>query len=623
MLADRIEHPISLSSPERHSAAEYLADVEAQNRSVWVTASAYGLSTSRADAFASDTSILAAAGILGHSRIGAQYPPIVPPGTLGLRLTGYVMAVAALHGLHLRREQESPVHLDVSAQSAVIATGLTLEMGHALSHCPDQGGSARYGAPSGFFTCLDGAVYVLVLEQHQWQAFQKALVPAVDSVPSLEDARENADFVNAQMTQWASTRTAEQCEQTLQAAGVPCTAVNSVETFVERARKVGRPVNLTGPDAVFLPAQVTTVPAGDGGGRADGVIGLSDLRVLDAGHVLAIPLGAAWLGAMGAQVTKLEDPNRLDIYRRRGPFAEGEPGVNRSAYFNQLNFCKTRLDVAVGVPGEQIDLDSYDVVLHNLTPRRAQAVGVDPESVLTGKSARLLVSSSGFGGTGEWSGYRAYGHNIHAFSGLVDATLDPRGEMGDIGTPWADPLTSVAVSAMVLAWSLSPERDAGVGIDVSMAELTAAQIAELIGTEPAEAYRAPEVGGDFFLRMSDAGQMLAVSLRSGEEVNRFQDAIGRSLPAIQTKGQLIEFGSDDFTVDDVLAERLLDAGFAVSTVLTAHDLAVDSFVRSTGLFQNVNSSDLGDYHVTGLPWQVAGRGAFALRAAPERPSEAD
>lgn len=155
------------------------------------------------------------------------------------------------------------------------------------------------------------------------------------------------------------------------------------------------------------------------------------------------------------------------------------------------------------------------------------------------------------------------------------------------------PLTSVAVSAMVLAWSLSPERDAGVGIDVSMAELTAAQIAELIGTEPAEAYRAPEVGGDFFLRMSDAGQMLAVSLRSGEEVNRFQDAIGRSLPAIQTKGQLIEFGSDDFTVDDVLAERLLDAGFAVSTVLTAHDLAVDSFVRSTGLFQNVNSSDLG------------------------------
>jgi crotonobetainyl-CoA:carnitine CoA-transferase CaiB-like acyl-CoA transferase len=326
---------------------------------------------------------------------------------------------------------------------------------------------------------------------------------------------------------------------------------------------------------------------------------------------------------MGAAVTKLEDPQRLDIYRRRGPFADGVPGLNRSAYFNQLNFCKTTLDVNVGDDGAEIDLGAYDVVLHNLMPRRAKVVGVNVERVLTAtadhSSPTLSISSSGFGGTGEWAAYRAYGHNIHAFAGLIGATRDARGEMGDMGTPWADPLSSVAIAAWVLAWSLATERSS-VGIDISMAELTAAQIADLHGVDPADVYRAPQVGGDFFLRATNGSALLAVSLHTVDEVSRFEELVGHRLPPMTTLGQLVEFDLDGIDLSE-LDSRFRVAGLATSLVYTAHDLAQDDFVRTTGIFQRVHSGDLGDYEITGLPWHFTGQPRVRVQAAPERPSE--
>lgn len=614
VLVDRISDRRGGIGHEPMAAVEYLQHVDATNTAVWVTASAYGLDTSRADDIASDLTLMAAAGILGHSRIDDESAPTVPPGELGLKMVGYAMAVAALHAVHVRRATGEVLHVDVSAQGAVIATGLTLEMAHALSNCPDEGGSARYGAPTGFFPCTDGLIYALVLEQHQWVAFRRALAPALDSIETLVLAREHTDFVNAQLASWAATRTAEECERTLQNAGVPCTQINTVDTLTERAHAAGRPVDLTSP----LPAVVRQTAPGTSEGRV-AAIPLNDLRVLDAGHVLAVPLGAAWLGAMGAAVTKLEDPQRLDIYRRRGPFAEGIAGLNRSAYFNQLNACKTTMDFAAGQ--EDLDLDAFDVVLHNLTPRRAKVVGVDSDRVLAAAAAdgasKLAISSSGFGSTGEWAGYRAYGHNIHAFSGLVAATRDSRGDMGDMGTPWADPLSSVAIAAWVLAWALDPERSSSFGVDISMAELTASQIADLRGTDPADSYRTPEDKGSFFLRTPGDAQLLAVTVDGAEQAKQFASVVGHPVPTTTTLGQLVEL---DLSPSDLveLEGRLRAAGVPASVVYTAHELARDEFVRSTGLYQSVHSEDLGNHEVTGLPWHFTGHPHTQFRAAPER-----
>ena len=621
VLVDRIEEAKDLPGLPAGRVGDYLEFVAEHNRAVWVTASAFGLADARADAFVSELTLLAAGGILGHSSSGDDLPPTIPAGSIGLKLVGNVIAVAALHGVHANRSGNGPLHVDVSAQGSVIATGLSLEMGHALANCPNEGGSARYGAPTGFFSCTDGSVYVLVLEQHQWTGFREVLAPELDSVPTLEDARQRAEEVNAAMATWASTRTTSECEHILQAAGVPCTTVNTVETFIERAHAVGRPLDLTGPSAAALPALVNEVPEKQPEGRADGPIPLRDLRVLDAGHVLAVPLASAWLGAMGAQVTKLEDPARLDVYRRRGPFASGIPGLNRSGYFNHINFCKASLDVQVDASGSSLNIEPYDVIVNNLSPHRARRVGVDAASVSTAMSPKLQLSSSGFGLTGELAGYRAYGTNIHAFSGLVAASQNARGEMASVGTPWADPLTSVAITAWILAWSLASERWSTVTVDLSMAEVLAAQLVELMGHGPDDTYQPADVGGDFFLSIPGTGRRLAVTLADADDVDKFEALTGSRLPSLQRRGQLLELALGPLADmdDEALQRHLLAAGLRVSIVYTAYDLAKQQELRDNELFQAVESSALGRYFVTGLPWRFAGRAKSPLTAAPERP----
>jgi len=620
VLVDRTQSATDLPGLSAGPVAEYIPFVAKHNSAVWVTASAFGLGDVRADAFVSEVTLLAAGGILGHSSGGDGWPPTIPAGSIGLKLVGNVIAVAALHGVHAHRTNGAPIHVDVSAQGAVISTGLTLEMGHALANCPDEGGSARYGAPTGFFSCTDGSVYVLVLEQHQWAGFRNVLAPELDSVLTLEDARQHADEVNAAMAAWASTRSSSECEKILQTAGVPCTTVNTVDGVIDRAHAVGRPLDLTGPDAAMLPALLKEFPGKVSDARTTGPIALRELKVLDAGHVLAVPLATAWLGAMGAQVTKLEDPERLDVYRRRGPFSSGVPGLNRSGYFNHINFCKTPLDIRVDATGSSLDVTPFDVVINNLSPHRAKRVGVDGESVSTGTSPKLQLSSSGFGLTGDLAGYRAYGTNIHAFSGLVASSQNARGEMASVGTPWADPLTSVAITVWVLAWSLAPQRESSVSIDLSMVELLAAQLVELIGVDPEDTYKSATVGGDFFIRLPETGRMLAVTLDDAKDVAKFETLTGSSLPKLERRGQLVTTTLQNLTEldDDTIQDLLLRDGLKVSIVYTAHDLAREKDLHDDELFQPVESKDLGRYFVTGLPWRFFGSVKSPLWAAPER-----
>ena len=261
VLVDRIEAESSFLTVSELGVEGYLAAVAEKNSGVWVTASAFGLSTPHASLFASEVTLLASAGILGHSRIADDLPPTIPAAPIGLRLVGTVVAVAALHGLHERQTEGVPVHVDLSAQGAVIATGLTLEMGHALANAPDQGGSARYGAPTGMFACTDGSIYVLVLEEHQWKGIHQLLAPALAEFHSMEEARSRPLDVNAAVAAWASTRTQVEAESALQAVGVPCTAVNTVNEFVQRVRANGRTIDLDRPGAPMIPATLSTGPA--------------------------------------------------------------------------------------------------------------------------------------------------------------------------------------------------------------------------------------------------------------------------------------------------------------------------------------------------------------------------
>ena len=595
---------------------QYVQRVGELNRSVWVTVSAYGMTDPRAEANGSELTLLAAGGILGHTPGPDGEAPTIPAGSLGSNLVGNVMAMAALHGLSEFRSNARPAHLDLSGQGAIIATGLSLEMAHALNDCPSVGGAARYGAPSGFFECRDGSVYVLVLEQHQWEGFRGVLSPALGAVRTVEEASERPDEVNQALARWTAPRTVIECEAALQEAGVPCATVHTIQSFRESAAGAGRRFDAAMP----LPAVVQDLERESATAR--GHIPLPELRILDSGHVLAVPLASAWLGAMGASVTKAEDPLRLDIYRRRGPFAQGIAGPNRSAYFNHLNFSKIGLDIEVGADGSSLDIEPYDVVMHNLSPHRAALLGVDPRQVGGSTPPKLSLASSGFGRTGAWSEYRAYGTTIHAFAGLIAATRNVRGEMSGIGTPWADPLASVSAAIWILAWALAPEKEQSMSVDVSMAESLAAHLVDQMDVEPESTYAPGRFGGDFFLLLPRTGEQLAVTISNAHEAETYAAVVGAAVPVVTRRGQRFELPGgvgDDLSGREIEA-RLQGAGVRASLVYDAPALAHDPRLFDSEVFQFVESSARGRYAVSGLPWRFVGRDKRPLTAAPERPS---
>src|SRR5690349_16017639 len=129
VLVDRVESVPEIPGVAAGDAASYLDRVAEKNSSVWATISPFGIQGERGDAIGSELTVEASGGFLAHARFDEALPPTVTPGYLGLRMVGIAAAVAALHGLHTVRRTNEPVHVDVSAQAVLVATGLALEMG--------------------------------------------------------------------------------------------------------------------------------------------------------------------------------------------------------------------------------------------------------------------------------------------------------------------------------------------------------------------------------------------------------------------------------------------------------------------------------------------------------------
>jgi crotonobetainyl-CoA:carnitine CoA-transferase CaiB-like acyl-CoA transferase len=210
------------------------------------------------------------------------------------------------------------------------------------------------------------------MEDHQWDGLRRALgwPEWAEAFATSRDRTEHAEEIDARIAAVTGNMTKRDCEETLQRNGVPATAMSSPEELVAspqfRARGALRPFHVDGRTVTALGRPVQE--AGERqGGEPSAASGLAGLRVLEAGHVLAVPLAGALLGAMGATVTKVEDPDRLDMYRRRGPFIDAEPGMERAAYFACVNHSKdNRL---VSLDGSLDDLlDGCDVVMENFGP---------------------------------------------------------------------------------------------------------------------------------------------------------------------------------------------------------------------------------------------------------------
>jgi crotonobetainyl-CoA:carnitine CoA-transferase CaiB-like acyl-CoA transferase len=525
-------------------------------------------------------------------------------------VAGQAAALAALQAMSLLADGLGPLHLDLSVQEAVAFCSVQQECAHLVYECGVIAGVSRYSAPSGVFPCADGQIGVIVIDDHQFARFSETIdrPDFIPIFPTLSDRVQFGDMINSVCAEWTSSRSKFLCEQLLQEKGVAGVAVRTLaelkETNQYQARNFLRPDDGGTLQAELLPALVETGRAPSRGG--DRRRSLRDLRVVEVTNVLAGPLAGAILGAIGATVVRLEDKERLDIYRRNGPFKFGQAGQERAAYYLFANYSKRSISQRIGEDqdyGRRVG-EWADAVLENVGAGRLRRTGVaGPQDTLG--QGRSFLSISGFGRAGPCADYKGYGPNVHAFAGLAGAVIEQSSPEVTIRTSFADYCSAFWAATLLSAWWLggSPARV----FDLSMAEVITSK---LIGcpTGRGSAAREPGEVTDVLVRCSDRGHV-ALLIRPPADRSVVRGLFGvdeESVRRTRSAGvEIWEVSVDGPDTPEVL-ERAEKAGIPAATANGLVELLEDEQLLFRGFLVHLPHPEVGTAAFFGLPWKVAG-----------------
>jgi crotonobetainyl-CoA:carnitine CoA-transferase CaiB-like acyl-CoA transferase len=215
---------------------------------------------------------------------------------------------------------------------------------------------------------------------------------------------------------------------------------------------------------------------------------LAGLRVLDLSRILAGPWASQMLADMGADVTKVEHPERGDDTRGWGPpYARDAQGHEvESAYFLCANRNKKSeaLDMATAEGQARIrELAAQaDVLIENFKVGGLARYGLDYASLHALNPRLIYCSITGFGQTGPYAQRPGYDFMIQGLGGLMSLTGRPEGEEGagpmKVGVALTDVLTGLHAVAGILAAVAWRERSGrGQHIDLALLDVQVACLA--------------------------------------------------------------------------------------------------------------------------------------------------
>ncbi|MGV3725222.1 CaiB/BaiF CoA transferase family protein [Hydrogenophaga sp.] len=209
---------------------------------------------------------------------------------------------------------------------------------------------------------------------------------------------------------------------------------------------------------------------------------LSHLKVLDLSRVLAGPWASQMLADMGAEVVKIEHPERGDDTRGWGPpyLEDAQGNALESAYFLCANRNKqsVALDMATPQGQEQIRALALqsDVLIENFKVGGLARYGLDYASLSALNPRLIYCSITGFGQTGPYAQRPGYDFMVQGMGGLMSLTGVPDGEDGagpmKVGVALTDVLTGLhAVSGILAAVAWRERSGEGQHIDLALLDV--------------------------------------------------------------------------------------------------------------------------------------------------------
>ncbi len=361
---------------------------------------------------------------------------------------------------------------------------------------------------------------------------------------------------------------------------------------------------------------------------------LEGIRVLDLTRALAGPYCTMFLGDMGAEIVKVEQPGVGDDSRGWGPPFIGK----ESAYFLAINRNKKSLAVdmktAEGVELVRRLADKADVIIENFRPGIMDRFGLGEAELRTRNPRLIYASLSGFGADGPMKDWPGYDLVIQAWGGFMSITGRPDGEPTKVAVAIIDIVAGLMLGKAIIAALYARDRT-GVGqkIDSSLLE---AEVACLIpyGSDYLASGKVPGRNGNAhpnivpYQSFNTANGYMVIGAASEGNWQRLCQAIGKSELAddprfaknaqrVAHRQELIAILSEIFLQRDTnfWITLLSEAGIPCAPVQTIDQVFSNPQVLCRDMLLEVEHPAAGRVRMAGMPVKFSGT-PVSLRLPP-------
>ncbi len=559
--------------------------------------------------------------------------PERPPVQAGARIAEYVAggyaALGALTALRTQPAGASPViEVDVSVMESLLSTlpypMLMAEKMRSLGLPPNL----KAGPVMGIVRAADGWLGINCLTGQHWLDVCAMLgLPEYGEhqIAVMLGGPERAEFYEKAQS-WLLERTVDEIVELSQALRIPATPVNDGATVLEcpQYRDRGFFVEAGGDDWSFrrpaAPFRLSKTPAlpiraaprlgqpvataVTARPRTDAGRGMpfDDVKVLDLSTFWAGAYLTCFLGAFGADITKVESIQRPDGFRYSGAYAhEGDRWYERSGMWQATNLNKRDITLDLNSDdGRDLALrlvHDADVVVENFSPRVVEQFGLDYESLVALKPNVIQVRMPGFGLQGPWRDYVGWAFNFEQTSGMAAVTGHPDGPPCVLQGP-ADPIVGVHAGVALLA-ALEHRRRTGEGqlIEIAQIETAASVVAEPVIEYSMNGVVSRREGNrqrgylQGVYPTAIDGEWVAISMRDdvGLDHDAFDDAVAAWTRTLQPSDVV-----DILTAQGVPAEQ----------VLTAERMYDLPQLDARNYYQEVEHPITGRHRYPGWPFRI-------------------
>jgi crotonobetainyl-CoA:carnitine CoA-transferase CaiB-like acyl-CoA transferase len=328
---------------------------------------------------------------------------------------------------------------------------------------------------------------------------------------------------------------------------------------------------------------------------------LEGIRVLDLTHAHAGPICTMFLGAMGAEVIKIE-PTWGEMTRMFPPLVKGV-----SPYFMFVDRCKKGVTLNLKDPrGREMFMEMVkkaDVVMENFSAGTMDRLDLGWE-VLQGLNPGIIFASiSGFGQYGPWSDRRSFDPIAQAASGYMwtmQEGINPDGPPLQAVEAIADTIPGFSALIGILA-ALQYRHRTGRGQRIDVAQMDAMigvmqsfSFWELAQTTFRSAAKAGRVGVSGLHKALDGYVMF--SLPAGRITDWFKELLGVEELTPENVGDWVSQRPVEAVV-----ELLAKTGVPVAPVLDLDQVKANEHAAAREMFVNVDHPTLGEVTLPGFP----------------------